>query len=162
MKPVLGTLNMPDDYPLSKTDFLTGGYKARVFYRILPIEEDNPVSLTVKNEPASAELKQLVHTIAHRVGRYLERQGWLERDAENDYLALDAADDDPLSVLQGHSISYSIALGPQAGRKVFTLQTLPPVDMDEMHSATVGQVAGFNLHAGVAARGDQRPKLERL
>ena len=114
------------------------------------------------NEPASAEPTQLVHTIAHRVGRYLERQGWLERDAENDYLALDAADDDPLSVLQGHSISYRIALGPQAGRKVFTLQTLPPVDADEMHSGTVGEVAGFNLHAGVAARADQRHKLERL
>ena len=106
MKPVLGTLNMPDDYPLSKTDFLTGGYKARVFYRILPIEEDNPVSLTVKNEPASAELKQLVHTIAHRVGRYLERQGWLERDAENAYQALDTANDDPHSVPRNHSCAW--------------------------------------------------------
>ena len=113
------------------------------------------------NEPSSGELTQVVHKIAHRVGRYLERQGWLERDAENDYLALETADDDPLSVLQGHSISYRIALGPQAGRKVFTLQTLPPVDIDESHSGTVGQVAGFNLHAGVAARADQRRKLER-
>jgi hypothetical protein len=86
----------------------------------------------------------------------------LERDAENDHLALDTADDDPLSVLQGNSIAYRIALGPQAGRKVFILQTLPPVDTDEMHSAAVGQVAGFNLHAGVAARADQRHKLERL
>ena len=114
------------------------------------------------DEPSSAELTQVVHKIAHRVSRYLERQGWLERDAENDYLALETADDDPLSVLRGHSISYRIALGPQAGRKVFTLQTLPPVDIDESHSGTVGQVAGFNLHAGVAARADQRRKLERL
>jgi hypothetical protein len=68
------------------------------------------------NEPASGELTQLVHQIASRVGRYLERQGWLERDAENDYLALDGADDEPLDVLQGHSITYRIALGPQAGR----------------------------------------------
>jgi hypothetical protein len=36
----------------------------------------------------------------------------LERDAENDYLALDTADDDPLSVLQGNSIAYRIAPGP--------------------------------------------------
>ena len=69
------------------------------------------------NAPASGELTQLVHTITHRVGRYLKRQGWVERDAENDYLALDTTDEDPLSVLQGHSISYRIALGPQAGRK---------------------------------------------
>ena len=114
------------------------------------------------DEPTSAELTPLVHKIAHRVGRYLERQGWLERDAENAYLALDTADDDPLSVLQGHSITYRIALGPQAGRKVLTLQTLPPVDIGETHSGSVGEVAGFNLHAGVAARGDQRRKLERL
>jgi hypothetical protein len=86
----------------------------------------------------------------------------LERAAENDYLALDAADDDSLSVLQGHSITYRIALGPQAGRKVLTLQTRPPIDIDEMYSGTVGQVAGFNLHAGIAARADQRRKLERL
>ena len=85
-----------------------------------------------------------------------------ERDAENSYLALDTTDDDPLNALQGHSISYRIALGPQAGRKVFTLQTLPPVDIDEMHTGTVGQLAGFNLHAGVAARADERRKLERL
>jgi hypothetical protein len=39
------------------------------------------------NKPSSGELTQLAHTIAHRVGRYLERQGWLERDAENSYLA---------------------------------------------------------------------------
>jgi hypothetical protein len=75
---------------------------------------------------------------------------------------LDAVDDDPLSVLQGHSITYRIALGPQGGRKVFKLQTLTPVDMDETHSGTVGQVAGFNLHAGVAARAGQRSTLERL
>ena len=33
--------------------------------------------------PTSAELTNLTHTIAHRVGRFLERQGLLERDAEN-------------------------------------------------------------------------------
>ena len=55
----------------------------------------------------------------------MERQGWLERDAENDYLALDTAVDDPLSVLQGNALTYHIALGPQAGRKVLTLRTLP-------------------------------------
>ena len=36
--------------------------------------------------PTSAELTHLTHTIARRVGRFLERQGLLERDAENSYL----------------------------------------------------------------------------
>ena len=78
--------------------------------------------------PTSAELTRLAHTIARRVGRFLERQGLLERDMENSYLAGDAVDDDPMAPLLGHSITYRIAVGPQAGRKVFTLQTLPASD----------------------------------
>ncbi len=40
--------------------------------------------------PTSDELSRLTHTIAHRVGRYLERRGLLERDASNTYLTLGA------------------------------------------------------------------------
>ena len=49
---------------------------------------------------------------------------------------------------------------PQAGRKVYTLQTLPA--SEEPFYDPVGQVAGFSLHAGVAAKAHQRQKLERL
>jgi len=94
--------------------------------------------------PTTAELTHLTHTIAYRVGRFLERQGWLERDAddcmdaggrathgvvaENCYLTAEAVDEDPMNPLLEYSITYRIAVGPQAGRKVFTLQTLPAVD----------------------------------
>ena len=110
----------------------------------------------------SAELTQLAHTIAYRVGRFLERQGLLERDAENSYLAGEVEDDNPIMQLLGHSITYRIAVGSQAGRKVFTLQTLPACDPDDHGGDTVGKVAGFSLHAGVAARIHERKKLERL
>ena len=110
--------------------------------------------------PTSVELTRLAHTTAHRVGRFLERQGLLERDMENSYLASDAVDDDPMTPLLGHSITYRIAVGSQAGRKVFTLQTLPACD--EPFDDGVGKVAGFSLHAGVAARADERMKLEHL
>jgi hypothetical protein len=62
--------------------------------------------------------------------------------------------------LLGSSITYRIAVGPQQGRKVFALQTLPACD--EPFDDGVGKVAGFSLHAGVAARADQHQKLERL
>jgi hypothetical protein len=62
--------------------------------------------------------------------------------------------------LLGSSITYRVAIGPQQGRKVFTLQTLPACD--EPFDDGVGKVAGFSLHAGVAARADQRQRLERL
>ena len=112
--------------------------------------------------PTSQELTQLAHTIAHRVGRFLERQGLLERDAENSYLVADAVDDDAMNSLLGHSITYRIAVGPQAGPKVFTLQMLPACDPEDQVGDTVGKVAGFSLHAGVAARANERQKLERL
>lgn len=98
--------------------------------------------------------------LARRIGRYLERQGLLERDAENSYLAGDALEVGAMEQLMGSSISYRIAVGPQQGRKVFTLQTLPVCD--EPFDAGVGKVAGFSLHGGVAALADQRQKLERL
>jgi hypothetical protein len=62
--------------------------------------------------------------------------------------------------LLGHSITYRIAVGPQQGRKVFTLQTLPA--WDDSFGDEVGKVADFSLHAGVAAKAHERKKLERL
>ena len=93
----------------------------------------------------------------------------LVRDAENSYLTTDAVDEDPMPSLVGHSISYRIAVGPHAGGKVFTLQTLPACDEPD-----AGKVAGFSLpqgtisprpgshlvHAGVAAKADERKKLD--
>jgi len=84
--------------------------------------------------PTSAELTQLTHTLARRVSRFLERQGLLERDAENSYLASDAVEAGPMEQLRGLSITYRIAVGPQQGRKVFTLQTLPAYDNIRLHN----------------------------
>ena len=120
--------------------------------------------------PTNDELTQLTHTIAHRVGRYLERQGLLVRDTDQSYLTADAVDavdavdadnETPMNHLLGSSITYRIAVGPQQGRKVFTLQTLPDCE-DDQFTSRVGNVAGFSLHAGVAARAHERDKLERL
>ncbi len=63
---------------------------------------------------------------------------------------------------QERSITYRIAVGPYQGRKVFSLQTLPPQAETVKGSARVALVAGFSLHAGVAAEAHQRDKLERL
>ncbi|MCP4276696.1 MAG: hypothetical protein GY779_10125, partial [Gammaproteobacteria bacterium] len=70
--------------------------------------------------PTQKELAKLVHTISHRVARYLERQGVLERDeddcmdaggratqeakAESSYLQLDGMDEDPMQKLIGCSV----------------------------------------------------------
>ena len=64
------------------------------------------------NAPDQQELAILVHTISHRVARFLERQGVLERDEENSYLQLEGMDEDPMQQLIGCSVSYRIAVGP--------------------------------------------------
>ena len=92
---------------------------------------DGSVRFRWVSSPTTRELTQLSQTIARRVGRYLERQGLLERNAENSYLPTDAVPEDPMNQLLGHSITYRIAVGPQAGRKVFSLQTLPACDPDD-------------------------------
>jgi hypothetical protein len=65
-----------------------------------------------------------------------------------------------LDDLLGHSITYRVAVGPRAGQKVFSLQTLP-VRADELRKG-LAQYAGFSLHAGIGVEAEQREKLERL
>jgi len=78
--------------------------------------------------PTHEELVQLVHTVSYRIARFLERRGLLVRDTENAYLDLLPEDEGPMDTLMGHSITYFIATGPNAGRKVFTSQTLPAIE----------------------------------
>jgi hypothetical protein len=73
--------------------------------------------------PTKSELNSLTHLISQRVAGFLEREGLLVRDDDNDYLALDGLEDDPMLQIHGYSITYRIATGKQQGRKVFTLQT---------------------------------------
>ena len=114
--------------------------------------------------PTTAELTQPTHTIAHRLARYLDRQGLLERDAEHSLLALECSDEDSMDQLRGHSMmcmdarmprahgcagaaTYRIAVGRQQGRKVFTLQTLPD-ELDADGVPTAGNVAGLLRQEG--------------
>ena len=126
--------------------------------------EDNKYGSALRfqwiKSPTSEELSRLTHTIAKRIGRYLERQGLLESDAENSYLSSTAVEDedDPMHQLHGSSATYRIAVGPRQGCKVFTLQTMPANDPEEW----VGKVDGFSLHAGVACKAHDRKKLDRL
>ncbi len=112
--------------------------------------------------PGANELQRLVEQIAAGVGQVLERRGLIERDIENAWLAA-GAEPGPLDDLLGHSITYRIAVGPRAGQKLFTLQTVPPrlpgLEGDANGAARAG---GFSLHAGVTIAPHHRQKLERL
>ena len=57
----------------------------------------------------------LVHTLSHRIASCLERQGVLERDAENSWLTLEEEEGEVLTQLQSASVIYRIASGPRQG-----------------------------------------------
>lgn len=112
--------------------------------------------------PESSDLQELVERIAARIGRALERRGLVERDLENAWLAADT-EAGPLDDLLGHSITYRIAVGPRAGQKLFTLQTVPPRPQGlEGEPSSAARAGGFSLHAGVDIAPNERAKLERL
>jgi len=112
--------------------------------------------------PTSEQLTELLHTISQRIAGFLERRGLLQRDEDNSTLTLDELDEDPMQELHSHSVTYRIGMGSQRGRKVFTLQTIPPRQEPPPGSERVAKLAGFSLHAGVAAKAHQREKIERL
>jgi len=110
--------------------------------------------------PTSAQLTHLAEKIAHRVCRHLVRKGWLESEDESASLSDSAGADDGTDGLRMSSITYRIATGTHAGRKVATLQTIPAD-----HGSTegdAGKVGGFSLHAGIAAEAHESQKLQRL
>jgi hypothetical protein len=63
--------------------------------------------------PTGTELQELVQRIAARIGKVLEQRGFIERDMENAWLAMQG-EGGALDDLIGHSITYRIAVGMRA------------------------------------------------
>ena len=87
---------------------------------------------------------------------FLEREGLFVGDDDNDYLALNGLEDDPMLQIRGYSITYRIATSKQQGRKVFTLQTIAPMAEQGLAAGCAANVAGFSLHAGVMSNAQDR------
>ena len=67
--------------------------------------------------PDKNELEDLVQLISQGMGRCLERQGLLERDADSNWQDLDPPEDNAaMPHILENSVSYWIAVGPQQGR----------------------------------------------
>ena len=125
--------------------------------------DDQPPRFLRVKAPDKNELEALVQRISKRVGRCLERQGLLERDAESAWLDLEPAEDtDAMPQILGSSVSYRVAVGPQQGRKAFMIRTIRPLDKPDPGLERVAKANGFSLHAGVSCEGHQKNKRERL
>ena len=105
--------------------------------------------------------RHLFQSVIDLLTKTLERQSVLVRDPEHDYLQLDALDEESacMDSLRGHCIAYRIAMGRHAGKKAFTLQTLPATDAHG--EERLAKANGFSLHAesGIGLRSVMRFRL---
>jgi ribosomal protein S27E len=126
--------------------------------------DDNNTSQVFRrvNAPTKGDLEAVLQQLSTRLARFLVKEGVLTQDSENSYLTLDHLADEPMQQVHGHSITYRIALGPQQGKKVFTLQTLLPKAAEDDRFTQLAKAGGFSLHAGVAVQAHERQKLEHL
>ena len=123
------------------------------------ISEGMPVFHPVR-APTAEQLQALLIRMIKRLMRLLTRKGYLVEEQGMTYLA----DHDPesaLAPLQAAACTYRIALGPRAGQKVLTLQTLPSQTARPSQQRCVNE-QGFSLHADVRLAIHQRHKLEHL
>jgi hypothetical protein len=92
--------------------------------------------------------------------KFLTRTSFLIDEQRMSYLA-DSDPDLALGPLRAAACTYRIALGPWAGQKVLTLQTLPSETALPTEQRCVN-ARGFSLHAEVCCAAHERHKLEHL
>lgn len=106
------------------------------------------------------ELEFPLAKIITRTMRLLTRLGALIKETDQTYLA-ETDTDGALKSLQAASCAYRIALGPRAGQKVLSLQSLPSVTRPSSPELRVN-AHGFSFHAALRWRSDERAELEQL
>ena len=129
---------------------LDGVYRATgdvaVFYRV--------------RNPTTEELQVLLGRIIKRIMKLLTRQGYLVEEQDRIYMA-ETETDSAMTPLQSAACTYRIALGPRAGQKVLTLQSVSSFEAQPTQQRCVSE-QGFSLHAEVRCAMNQRNKLEQL
>jgi hypothetical protein len=110
--------------------------------------------------PTAEQLHGLLDKIIVRVMRLLTRRGLLiEEHGAQTWAAIEA--DPALSPLQWASCTYRIALGPRAGQKLLTLQTLS-TRTEPASPGLCAKAHGISLHAAVRCAAHQGQELEQL
>jgi putative transposase len=89
--------------------------------------------------------------------KFLTRKGFLIEEQGMTYLA-DTDLDITLGPLRAAACTYRIALGPRAGQKVLSLQTVPTQEAPPTPGCCASE-QGFSLHAEVCCAAHQRKKL---
>ena len=81
--------------------------------------------------------------------------------AESAWLDLPPVEDtDAMRQLLGSSVTYRIAVGPQAGRKALVLRTITALAGEDPRNERVAKANGFSLHVGVSFEAHQRCQVK--
>ncbi len=110
--------------------------------------------------PSNRELDKLLANIVHRVVRFLEKRGLIQRDEDQAFLSINS-DPTAMDQVQSSSITYRIALGKHKGQKALTLKTLSETNHRET-KPFLSRYSGFSLNKGVFTKAHQREKPERI
>ncbi len=125
---------------------------------------ETPVFHPVRS-PTLEQVHTLLPTISRRIMRLLIRTGHIVEEQETLCMAENTDETDTAMVpLQAAACTYRIALGPRAGQKVVTAQTVPSTAAPHTNNTTprCANEQGFSLHAEVRCAMNQRNKLEPL
>jgi hypothetical protein len=111
--------------------------------------------------PADEEVGRVLATVRRRIVRRLVRRG-LGPGAEVTPPDPVAEAAPALAGLSAASVQGRVALGPRAGARVLALGRDPDAAWMASAGPRHAHVEGFDLHANVAVRGDDRQRLEQL
>ncbi len=120
---------------------------------------DVPVFHPVR-APTAEQLQTLLHQIIKRIMKLLTRLGYLVEEQDMVFMA-ETETDTALGALHSAACTYRIALGPRAGQKVLTLQSVPRCEVQPTEQLCAN-AQGFSLHAEVRCAMNQRNKLQQL
>ena len=107
--------------------------------------------------PTDAEVARLLTTIRARILRRLRRRG-LGPDAEGSRRYPVAEESPVLAGLSSASVQGRVALGPRAGARSLALGRDPEAEWVTSGGSRHAHVEGFDLHANVAVRGEDRER----
>ena len=121
------------------------------------ITDEGPVFQPVR-APTTEQLHTLLKQIIKRTMKLLTPLGYLIEEEGMSYMA---ETDTAMTPLQSAACTYRIALGPRAGQKMLSLQTVPRFEAQDTLQGCANQ-QGFSLHAAVRCARSKRNKLEQL
>jgi len=114
--------------------------------------------------PTDRELHALLQAVITRFMKMLTRLGVLDEElGQTSLVELDADGDEArtLRPLQAVAVTYRIAFGPRAGRKLLTLMSAMPRET-AARQPLCADIDGFSLHAAVRVEAHDRKRLEQL